>query len=44
MTNAEYRRWLIGEILKMQTKNQFVKADLENKPIRALEIIFDHVE
>ena len=25
MTNAEYRKWLIEEILKMQTKNQFVK-------------------
>ena len=44
MTNAEYRQWLIDKILKMQTKNQFVKADLENKSIRTLEIIFDHVE
>ena len=29
MTNAEYRKWLIEEILKMQTKNQFEKLILK---------------
>lgn len=44
MTNSDYRRMLIDGILKYQTKEQFTKEELEKKPIRTLEIIYDNVE
>ena len=43
MTNAEYRNFLINGILEFQTSNQFSKSELEKKPIRVLEKIFDNV-
>lgn len=44
MTNKEYREMLINGILEYQTKGQFTKEELERKPIRTLEIIYDNVE
>ena len=44
MTNAEYRKMLIDGILKYQTKEQFTREELEKKPIRTLERIYDNVE
>lgn len=44
MTMSEYRKWLIKEILYVQTKNQFTREALEKKGVRALEIIYDNVE
>ena len=43
MTNEEYRKMLIDGILEWQTKNQFTKEELENKPIRVLERIYDNI-
>lgn len=44
MTNAEYREMLIDGILEYQTKEQFTREELEKKPIRTLERIYDNVE
>ena len=44
MTNAEYRKMLINGILEYQTKEQFTREELEKKPIRTLERIYDNVE
>ena len=44
MTNAEYRKMLIDGILEYQTREQFTRKELEKKPIRTLEIIYDNVE
>lgn len=44
MKNKEYREMLIEGILAYQTKGQFTKEELEKKPIRNLEIIYDNVE
>ena len=44
MTNKEYRQMLIDGILDYQTKGQFTREQLEKKPIRTLEIIYDNVE
>lgn len=43
MTNAEYRMWLIEEILKDDEKNRFDEETLHKKSIRSLEIIFDNL-
>lgn len=42
MTNAEYRQWLIREIIA-DSKGRFTAEDLQGKSIRSLEIIFDHL-
>ena len=44
MTNAEYKQWLIEEILKYQASNQFTEEELCKKSVRVLEIIFDNFE
>ena len=44
MNNAEYRKMLIDGILGYQTKEQFTREELEKKPIRTLERIYDNVE
>lgn len=44
MTNRDYRAWLIDEILRMQTHNQFTREVLSKKPIHALELIYDNIE
>ena len=44
MTNAEYKKMLIDNILEWQTRNQFTREELEKKPIRVLEIIHDNVD
>ena len=44
MTNAEYRKMLIDGILEYQTKGQFTREELEKKPTRTLEKIYDNVE
>ena len=44
MTNTEYRKMLIDGILEYQTKEQFTREELEKKPIRTLERIYDNVE
>ena len=44
MTNAEYQKMLIDGILEYQTKEQFTREELEKKPIRTLERIYDNVE
>lgn len=44
MTNAEYRKMLIDGILEYQTKEQVTRKELEKKPIRTLEKIYDNVE
>ena len=44
MTNTEYREMLISGILDYQTKGRFTEEELRKKPIRTLEIIYDHVE
>ena len=44
MTNAEYRKMLIDGILEYQTKERFTRKELEKKPIRTLEKIYDNVE
>ena len=43
MNNAEYRKMLINGILEYQTKEQ-TREELEKKPIRTLERIYDNVE
>jgi len=43
MTNAEYRTFLINGIIEWQTKMQFSKEELEKKPIRVLERIYDNI-
>ena len=43
MTNAEYRQWLIEEILNDDKQHRFDKETLSKKSIRALEIIFDNL-
>ena len=42
--NKEYREMLIDGIVEYQTKDQFTREELEKKPIRTLEIIYDNVE
>lgn len=44
MTNEEYRKWLIEAIIEIQTRGQFKQEELERKPIRILERIYDNVE
>lgn len=44
MTNKEYKEMLINDILKWQTQNKFTKEELNKKPIRVLEIIYDNVK
>lgn len=44
MNVNEYRIWLIKEILRVQTKNQFTQNILNKKTIRSLEKIYDNVE
>lgn len=44
MTNKDYREMLINGILEFQTRNQFTREELEKKPIRTLERIYDNVE
>ena len=44
MTNVEYREMLISGILEYQTKEQFTREELEKKPTRTLERIYDNVE
>ena len=44
MTAKEYREMLINGILDYQTKGQFTREELEKKPIRTLERIYDNVE
>ena len=41
MTNEEYRKYLIGEILKLS--DDFKIEMLNNKPTRALERIYDNI-
>ena len=43
MTNTEYKKMLIDNILEWQTKGQFSREELEQKPIRVLERIHDNV-
>ena len=43
MTNAEYKKMLIDNIMEWQTKGQFAREELEKKPIRVLERIHDNV-
>lgn len=43
MTNAEYKKMLIDNILEWQKNNQFTREELEQKPIRVLERIHDNV-
>ena len=42
MTNAEYREWLIEQII-VDSKYRFTQETLENKSIRSLEIIYDNL-
>ena len=42
MTNAEYRQWLIEEII-IDSKGKFTRERLEKKSIRSLEIIYDNL-
>ena len=44
MTNIEYKKMLIEDILEWQTRNQFTREILEKKSIRSLEIIHDNVK
>lgn len=44
MNVNEYRIWLIKEILRVQTKNQFTQNILNKKTIRSLEKIYENVE
>lgn len=44
MNVNEYRIWLIKEILRVQTKNQFTQNMLKKKAIKSLEKIYDNVE
>lgn len=44
MTNKEYREMLIDGILDYQTRVQFTREELESKPIRTLERIYDNVD
>lgn len=44
MNNTEYKEMLINNILEWQTRNQFTREELQNKSIRALEIIHDNVD
>lgn len=44
MTAKGYREMLIDGILDYQTKGQFTREELEKKPIRTLERIYDNVE
>lgn len=43
MTNADYRQWLIDNIL-IDSKYKFEKETLEKKSIRSLEIIYDNLQ
>lgn len=44
MTNKEYKKMLINNILEWQTKNQFTKEELKKKTVRTLEIIHDNIK
>ena len=44
MTNKEYKKMLINNILEWQTKNQFTKEELQKKTVRTLEIIHDNIK
>ena len=44
MTNTEYKRMLIDNILEWQTRNQITREELERKTIRTLEIIHDNID
>lgn len=44
MSNTDYRKMLIDNILNWQTRNQFTRQELEKKPIRVLEIIHDNID
>ena len=44
MTNMEYRQMLINDILVFQTRGQFTREQLEKKPTRTLEIIYDNID
>ena len=43
MTSVEYREFLIVGILEYQTNNGFTREELNKKPIRVLERIYDNV-
>lgn len=43
MTTAEYKKFLITNILKWQMENRFIEEELNQRTIRALERIHDNV-
>ena len=43
MSNAEYKEFLITNILEWQTNNQFTKEELNKMTIRTLERIHDNI-
>ena len=43
MNNAEYKEFLITNILEWQTNNQFTKEELSKMTIRTLERIHDNI-
>lgn len=44
METKDYKEFLIDGILEFQSESKFTKEALQNKSIRALEIIFDNVK
>ncbi len=44
MNMKEYKEMLIQDILEYQTRKQFTKEELEKKPVRILEKIYDNVD
>lgn len=44
MTQAEYKQWLIDEILQRKTNNNNSREQLQKFSVRTLEKLFDYVD
>lgn len=44
ISNTDYKKMLIENILEFQTRGQFTMEELQKKSIRTLEIIHDNIE